>query len=397
MKNIRQFLDNSRLDSIPHNHEMLDHLSKLNVIFKNAVVLAAFDEAIANIYPVTSTNEKNPWAGSTYIEFLDFFEAWFVSLPRANDGLGFIYMFSTLYNNNYSAFHFLNEFKSNVLSDKYTKEIFHWLTEFIMIRGRFMDSSDSAPVELMNEWMAEESIKIEDYEIPLGGFKSFNEFFTRSLDKSKNPRPISDPNDESVVVAPADATVNKILSNLTLKSELKVKTRNLSVEKLLGYSEFASCFVGGTAISCVLLPNVYHHFHSPVSGKIIDSGDIPGIHNGILDGNNWFNDLSNIGQGDTRFSIFEEFHRAFYIIETKNHGNVAVVPVGLNTISRICRSVQLDSHFFKQKDPVFVEKGDRLGNFAYGGSLVILMFEKDIFPCVSLKVGDRIGQMKRKR
>jgi len=40
-----------------------------------------------------------------------------------------------------------------------------------------------------------------------------------------------------------------------------------------------------------------------------------------------------------------------------------------------------------------VKKGDPLGNFAYGGSLNILLFEKGVFTSVSVLMGSRLGTM----
>lgn len=424
-----------------HTQEMDDHMDRLREICANPVVESAFNEAIAHVYPVTETGQDNPWMDASIQHFIMYFDAWFTDLPVPTGGLGFILPFSWMYYNNRSAYFFLNELKTcshdeeeeveeveekddrgiiarlfggrrghrlrvgnrareedDHWGDEFTKEIFDWTKEFIMIRGRFMDSEASAPKELMDAWLKDPNTHIEDFIVPTGGFKSFNEFFTRDLNPKMNPRPISDPSDNSIVVASADTIINFILSNLLLTSNINVKGRQISMEKLLDGSDLAKYFVGGTAVSCVLMPNVYHHYHSPVAGTLVESKDIPGIYNGIIDGEHWFNDMSNPGQGDTDFSIFEDFHRAYYIFKTEEYGYVAQVPVGLNTISRICPTLVGNSKYFVKPGgaTVDVAKGTKLGNFAYGGSLNILMFEKGVFGCVSLLQGDRLGQMSPK-
>ena len=65
------------------------------------------------------------------------------------------------------------------------------------------------------------------------------------------------------------------------------------------------------------MPNNYHRYHAPVTGEIVESGEISGIYNGIMDGEHWFN-IFNVGESSTDFSIFEDFHRAYFIIKTKN-------------------------------------------------------------------------------
>src|SRR5690606_8155603 len=138
---------------------------------------------------------------------------------------------------------------------------------------------------------------------------------TRELKKSANPRPLADPEDDSIVVASADSEINFIEYELTLSRQMTVKGRQISMENLLNKSTYAERFVGGTAISCVLMPNNYHRYHAPVTGKIVESVEIPGIYNGIMDGEDWFNTF-NVGESTTDFSIFEDFHRAYFIIKT---------------------------------------------------------------------------------
>ncbi|KAI0557195.1 phosphatidylserine decarboxylase [Gracilaria domingensis] len=105
--------------------------------------------------------------------------------------------------------------------------------------------------------------------------------------------------------------------------------------------------------------------------------------------------MSNSGRGDTDFSIFEEFHRAYYMIKTENFWHVAMIPVGLNTIGRITPSLVGDESSYVPPGgtPVSVAKGQKVGHFAYGGSLNILMFEERVFPSVSVLMNDTVGQM----
>ena len=255
-----------------------------------------------------------------------------------------------------------------------------------------MDSPASINQDYLKEWMA--TFPNKDFIIPAGGFKTFNEFFTRRLNisDSYDPRPVSAPDDDSVLVASGDTEINFIESNLTLKTSLPVKTRELNVTQLLNDSKFAKNFVGGTAISCVLMPTSYHHYHAPIGGNIVEAMEVPGIYNGIMDGEHWFGE-GNIGESDTDFSIFEDFHRAYFIIETSDYGYVAVVPVGLNTISAIHPSVVSNTYVPPGGKPVKVKKGQELGYFSYGGSLNILLFQPGVLDCISVLQGQRIGSL----
>ena len=124
--------------------------------------------------------------------------------------------------------------------------------------------------------------------------------------------------------------------------------------------------------------------------------EIPGIYFGMTDGDTFLNDL-NFGQGNAEFSLFEDFHRAYYIIKTEDYGHVGVVPVGLNTISSINPTLVCNTMVRPGGKPVAVEKGQELGHFAYGGSLNILLFEANVLPALSVLMGNRIGTMNRKK
>ena len=369
-------------------------MDELRHIVKNPVVEAAFNEAIAHVQPFVEDGSKNPWIGSTISDFVKYFEGWFTFLPTPTGGLGKIVPFTYLYLNNESAFFFLNTFKSRREGAKeYTTEIFDWTVRFIKERGHFMDSTES--LQYIQQWMKAPATHIADFITPEGGFKSFNEFFTRELDPKMNARPIAAPDDDSVLVASADSEINFILSDLTLTKKFDVKSRQLNIKQLLNKSEYARFFEGGTAVSCVLMPGNYHRYHAPVSGMIVEGVEVPGIYNGITDGEHWFNAIFNVGESTTDFSIFEDFHRSYFVIKTENHGYIAVVPVGLNTISAMSASL-VNNHSTMVPVggiPVQIKKGDELGHFAYGGSLNILLFQKGVFNAVSVLMGSHLGSL----
>ena len=85
----------------------------------------------------------------------------------------------------------------------------------------------------------------------------------------------------------------------------------------------------------------------------------------------------------------QNFQRGYFIVDTGNHGHVALVAVGLNTIS----SVVFDNRFRALKEPEPVERGDRLGHFRYGGSLFLMIFEPGRYGSGAIKVrlGNQIG------
>ena len=393
MSTIRQKVDDTDKIYPPLTVKMKELIQDLRDIVSNPVVEAAYNDAIANVIPIIEPQgTPNPWIGRSIDYFVNYFKEWFTFLPKPNGGLGRIVPFTYFYRNNEKAFYFLNDFKSRRGNAHYTKEIFNWTVKFIKARGEFMDSPES--LKYIQEWIDAPATQIQDFIVPPGGFKSFNQFFTRELNPEVNGRPIASPDDDSILVAPADSEINFIESNLTLTTDLRVKTRTINVLELLNNSCYAKNFVGGTAVSCVLMPANYHRYHTPVSGQIVESMDVPGIYNGITDGEDWFNHY-NVGESTTDFSIFEDFHRAYYIIETENYGYVAVIPVDLNTISSLTPSLVNNRSIMVPPGcpPVPVQKGDELGHFAYGGSLNILLFQKGLFNAVSVLMGQSLGSL----
>lgn len=379
----------------PLTPRMEELIFELRTIIENPVVEAAYNDAISNVQPILWNGKPNPWVGQDVDYFVNYFRGWFTFLPQPSGGLGRIIPFTYFYYNNESAFNFLNNFKSrSATSDSYSTEIFNWTVKFIKERGAFMDSPES--LKYIQQWEDSPVTDISQFVVPEGGYKSFNEFFTRELKDQHKSRPVADPDDDAIIVASADSEINFIESDLTLTTNLQVKTRQLNVVELLDKSTFAKHFAGGTAVSCVLMPANYHRYHSPVTGRIVESGDVPGIYNGITDGEDWFNNF-NIGESTTNFSIFEDFHRAYFVIETAEYGYVGVVPVGLNTISAIFPSLVNNTSTYVPPggEPVPVKKGDELGHFAYGGSLNILLFQQGVLSSVSVFMGQRLGRMSK--
>jgi len=210
------------------------------------------------------------------------------------------------------------------------------------------------------------------YEDP-SNWKTFNDFFARYL-KSPDQRPVAAQNDPSVVAAPADSKpqgVWKISKNSTILPANGVTIKSgvfRSVAALLGEgSAYKDAFANGTLTHTFLDVNDYHRYHFPVDGtikevRIIQSDDAVGGYltwdskagKYVLDANTpgW----QNI---ETRGCV---------IIETKQYGLVALLPIGMSQICSVNfeKSVKVGST---------VKKGDMLGCFLFGGSDFVMLFQ----------------------
>lgn len=338
-----------------------------------------YDSAIKNVNPIpegTEESVKEDWKDAGIDKFTEFFREWYNWNPDVETGLEYIQKFSWIYYENIYGLEFVMR--------GFGRDVTRY---FVEINGIKMDSAQSLP--LVKQWEDELGDQMEEYIIPEGGYKSFNQFFSRELKKA---RPISSPEDDSVLVSPADAVVNMIDDNLDIDRGLQVKTQKLSVNQLLNQSSYADKFDGGTALSCILMPDVYHRFHSPIKGTVVEAyEDVAGIYFGIKDFPELLNG-GNVGYGYD-YSIFEHFRRGYLIIKTEDYGYVAMIPVGLNTIS----SVIFKEKFKKvEGESIEIEKGEEVGYFQYGGSLNILLFEKGVFPSVRIPQGQVLGQLCKK-
>jgi phosphatidylserine decarboxylase len=308
----------------------------------------------------TPEGKPNPWLGKNFDHLCAFFNEWYYFLPTTLNGLRYIRGFQIIYYKNKYGLQFVKEEPGR-----------SWLKRFSLARGQYMDSKES--VKSIPTWKKAPGINMKEYIVPPGGFKSFNHFFIRDI--KPGARPINSPEDDSVIVAPADCLIEILDHKLTAGSEIPLKGHlQLNVKNLLNQSKLADRFVGGTAVRCILEPTYYHHFHSPVTGIMVESDEnVPGLYY------------------DSRedFSVFEHFHRGYYIIKTKKYGHVAMIPVGLATVS----SVTFEDKYKRvtPRAPVPVRKGEKLGHFAYGGSLVILLFEPQRFTFIKTLQGQRIG------
>ncbi|WP_242907183.1 phosphatidylserine decarboxylase [Actinomadura terrae] len=346
-----------------------------------------YEAAIADVMPPPSWPSDGPyydWRNAGIDELCAFFEDWYNTEPTVKTSLDYIEKFSWINYENYAGMEFVT-----------TGPGLEMTADFTYLQGKQMDDPKSK--SLISKWIKDIGTKrMEDYEIE--DWETFNEFFLKKVKPGK--RKIDGENDLSVVVAPTDCIINMIVDNLTAETRIPVKSVAMNVRQLLNGSELADRFVGGTAVSCILMPDTYHWYHAPVGGKVVDSDDsVGGIYYGMWDFPELLNN-NNVGY-NYDYGMFDRFRRGYAIFETpyldkdgkqeKKPGYVGLVAVGLNSIA----SVEFDEAYQKitygETDPVPIKKGGRVGHIKYGGSLNILLFEKGRFPAIQLQQGQRIG------
>ena len=339
--------------------------------FKNTV-----DLMFKNIHDLPD-GTANPWKDKNINDLSEFLNEWFYFLPNTHNGLDRILKFTFLYYKNPNGMKFILE-----------EPGLSWTHSFIEERGKFMDSPKSA--EIIEEWLADKLLGNKNFVLPSEGFKSFNQFFKRDL--KPGARPIDDVTDNSVLVSPADGIINMIANELQLDSEISTKGRmTMSLTALLNNSEYAKKFIGGSAMAVFLMPDNYHHYHAPISGSIVESNEDVGDRLfGMPDMLDMINN-GNVGYNKD-YSVFENFRHGYFIIKTEKYGYVAMIPIGLQTVGSVVFEDEYKN--VNDKNPIVIYKGEKLGHFAYGGSTVLLIFEKNKLSSISVQQGQRIGKLK---
>lgn len=300
-------------------------------------------------------------------EFYRFLDAWRTYTPdRTSNAQDYSELFKSLYRkkDEKNKTYYLDE-GIRFLRDR---DVMDWMQKFVRERGVFMDSRESAAVA--NRWVRGGAIDMRSYQVPAGGFASFNDFFTRKL--KPGARPITDPNNDAVLTCPADCTVSPISYALTSDRDFEVKGDAYNIAALLGSVELANRFAGGAAVVCLLYPKDYHRYHAPVTGTIAAKGS--------LDDKHYYYGFKGL------VKYFSEYHRAYYLIDTKRSGRVGFVAIGMSDINSVNMPLSVDPNRE-------IRKGDEIGYFAYGGSGIVMLFEPGILKTSLPRDSGRFIQM----
>jgi phosphatidylserine decarboxylase len=193
-------------------------------------------------------------------------------------------------------------------------------------------------------------------------YPSLGEFFIRKLKPGR--RPIG----ETWALHPADSVITQA-AQMTEGNLIQAKNKTYSLTSFTQDSQALEKYKNGYFLTYYLCPTDYHRVHSPVSGQIKRVVHIPGA---LWPVNSW--STENIHE---LFSINE---RVLVEIET-DRGLVGVMFVGATNVGQIClsfdpeiRGNQLMSNavFEKKYDNLNITKGDELGMFRMGSTIVML-------------------------
>ncbi|MGI1671105.1 MAG: archaetidylserine decarboxylase [Neptuniibacter sp.] len=207
-------------------------------------------------------------------------------------------------------------------------------------------------------------------EIP-SNYPSFNAFFTREL--KADARPIDQA--ELSIISPADGAFSQ-LGKIEHGRIFQAKGRGYSLSTLLGGDQTrAEQFINGSFATIYLSPRDYHRVHMPVTGTLTHTTYIPG-------------DLFSVNQTTAEGvdQLFARNERLVAYFDTE-YGPMAMVLVGAMIVAGIETvwsgqeaprlKKPIHTPFNNQcSSPITLEKGEEMGRFKLG-STVILLFGED--------------------
>ncbi|OKL55706.1 hypothetical protein UA08_09056 [Talaromyces atroroseus] len=260
--------------------------------------------------------------------------------------------------------------------------ISQWLVKFAQLQGSFLSSPNSINDQTLGTFEAvtgDSSYRLDDYEQPEDGWKTFNDFFSRQL--KPNKRPIAGEEDDTIVVSPADCRYGgyKAIEDGTVYLEdINLKGIRWPIKDLVASTGLPDgTFDNGVLIHSFLAPFDYHRFHTPVSGTVVVSNviqaqvylEVKGDGKKVVPIRRPYgrpDDFKGIDAPDDPGYQWCQT-RGVLVLQTEEYGYVAAIPTGMCQISSVNMTVEVGEK---------LKKGHEFGYFLFGGSDVVLLFEQ---------------------
>ncbi len=201
-------------------------------------------------------------------------------------------------------------------------------------------------------------------------FKTFNEFFTREL--KDGARTID--NNDGVLACPVDGTISQA-RGITDGRIFQAKQHSYSATTLLGGDESLSApFKHGIFSTIYLSPRDYHRIHIPCDATLTHQIYIPGRLFSVAPF------TVNVVPG-----LFARNERVVSLFDTE-YGRMAMVLVGAINVAAIetvwgglvtpppGKSITTTTY---EAGEVILKKGDEMGRFNMGSTIVLLMEDAD--------------------
>jgi phosphatidylserine decarboxylase precursor len=340
-----------------------------------------------NLYLAIDKEFKGKGWPTTIEDYFDYLDQYVVMVPNEDKGTHYAWT-SDGTKNGYNQkvydllcqfYYLVDQADENGNTMQSYPEFSDWLVSFATAWGTFLDTEDSLTPETLATFEADSMYNMPWYNKNKPTWNTFNKFFYREFNNADPKtglaprRPIAAPDDNLTIVSPADCTFTACYpiddsGNVMAPDGTRLKhTHSIgTVDELLQYSEFSKNFYGGTFIHYFLNPFDYHRFHTPVKGKIVQIMAAVGkVYLAV--------NVTSDGQFDAPDSSLDgyEFNqsRGIVIVDSESEvGTVAILPIGMAQVSGVDMYTELQGQN--------VVKGQEFGKFKFGGSDIIMLFEK---------------------
>jgi len=224
-------------------------------------------------------------------------------------------------------------------------------------------------------------------------YKSFNQFFTRTL--KPDARPFN--TEVEAITCPADGTISQI-GDIENGRLYQAKGKDFDLTALMGGDEYLSqSFAGGKFATIYLSPKDYHRVHMPLDGQLQTMVHVPGK-------------LFSVNEATTTLvtDLFARNERAVCIFDT-SAGPMAVILVGAMIVGSIETSwagqitpVKREittTHYPNVTSEVALSKGEEMGLFKLGSTAIVLFgpdmveWEDHLIAGGKVKMGERLGHL----
>lgn len=214
---------------------------------------------------------------------------------------------------------------------------------FSLTTGKIMNSKISKIY--INKFIKNNNVNMNDYEKQ--NYKSFNDFFTRNVNKSKR----NQKSNKNQLISPCDSKI--MIYKIDEKLTINVKNSKYSINNLVK-EEVSKDYQGGICLVLRLCVDDYHRYHAFDNYEVIKNKKIKGLLHTV-------NPISY-----ENYKVFTENQREVSLLKTENFKEVYQIEIGALNIGKI--------HNNKKTK---YKKYDERGYFSFGGSTIILLFQKD--------------------
>lgn len=223
-------------------------------------------------------------------------------------------------------------------------------------------------------------------------YESFNHFFTRALKPGARPLP----EDPLAFVSPVDGTVSQC-SDIRDGRIFQAKGHRYSVLELLGGDAAAAeRFAQGRFCTIYLAPYNYHRIHMPYPGTLSKWSYVPGR-------------LFSVNAATARAmpNLFARNERLNALFEHAGGGQFALTMVGalfVGSLETVWAGRVSPPHLrgepmhYETMTPVMLDRGDELGRFNMGSTVILLAapgvleWSQPLAPGRVVRMGEAIGR-----